>query len=170
MPTEPRDITALAAEFTAAGPTDSLVQGFRIDIPQADLDDLCDRLSRTRWPDELPGDGWTDGVPLGHVKELATYWTSTYDWRTHEARLNEFPQFTAIIDGATVHFIHVRSPEPDAVPLLMTNGWPGTIVDFMKVIEPLTDPRSHGGDPADAFHVVVPSVPGFAFSRIHDTG
>lgn len=150
--------------------SDADIRPFRIEVPQADLDDLRERLSRTRWPDELPGDGWSDGVPLGYLKELVTYWSSTYDWRTHEARLNQFPQFTTTIDSATVHFIHVRSPEPGAIPLLMTNGWPSTIVDFMQVIEPLTDPRSYGGDPADAFHVVVPSIPGFAYSRVHGTG
>lgn len=146
------------------------IHPFCIDIPQADLDDLRDRLSRTRWPDESPGEGWDDGVPLDYLKELVTYWHGRYDWRTHEARLNRFPQFTTTINGATLHFIHARSPEPHALPLLLTNGWPSSIVDFIGVIGPLTDPRSYGGDPADAFHVVAPSLPGFAFSRVHDTG
>ncbi|MGH2370681.1 MAG: epoxide hydrolase, partial [Chloroflexota bacterium] len=137
---------------------------FHIEIPPAALDDLRDRLARTRWPDELPGVGWSRGVPLGYLKGLAEYWRTGYDWRTHEARLNQFPQFTTTIDGASVHFLHVRSPEPDALPLVITHGWPGSVVEFLKVIGPLTDPHTHGGDPADAFHIVVPSIPGFGFS------
>jgi pimeloyl-ACP methyl ester carboxylesterase len=144
--------------------TDTDIRPFRIDIPQADLDDLRDRLARTRWPDELPGGGWSRGVPLAYLRELAEYWRGTYDWRAHEARLNEFPQFTTLIDGQNVHFLHVRSPEPDALPLIITHGWPGSVAEFINVIGPLTDPRSHGGDPADAFHVVAPSIPGFGFS------
>jgi microsomal epoxide hydrolase len=143
---------------------DAEIRPFRIDIPQADLDDLRDRLARTRWPDELPGVGWAYGVPAGYLKELAEYWRTSYDWRRHEARLNELPQFTTTIDGANVHFLHVRSPEPGALPLVMTHGWPGSVVEFLEVIGPLTDPRAHGGDPADAFHVVCPSIPGYGFS------
>ncbi|MEN3539939.1 epoxide hydrolase family protein [Microbispora sp. ZYX-F-249] len=138
---------------------------FRIDIPQADLDDLRRRLADTRWPDELPGVGWERGVPLAHLKELAEYWRTEFDWRAAEARLNRYPQFVTEIDGATVHFLHVRSPEPDALPLLITHGWPGSVAEFLDVIGPLTDPRAHGGDPADAFHVVIPSIPGYGFSR-----
>ncbi len=137
---------------------------FRIEIPQSELDDLHERLARTRWPDELPGAGWAYGIPLDYVRELAQYWRSGYDWRRHEARLNEFPQFTTTIDGAHVHFLHVRSPEPGALPLIITHGWPGSIAEFLNVIGPLADPRSHGGDPADAFHVVAPSMPGYGFS------
>ncbi|MPZ87985.1 MAG: alpha/beta fold hydrolase [Nitriliruptorales bacterium] len=140
------------------------IRPFRIQVPQADLDDLRNRLARTRWPDELPGVGWGYGVPLGYLREVAEYWRSSYDWRAHEARLNEFPQFTTVIDGTKVHFLHVRSPEPDALPLVITHGWPGSIVEFTEIIGPLTDPRAHGGDPADAFHVVAPSIPGFGFS------
>ncbi|MGW4962893.1 epoxide hydrolase family protein [Nonomuraea sp. NPDC004186] len=140
------------------------IRPFRIDIPQADLDSLRDRLARTRWPDELPGVGWTYGVPVGYLKGLAEYWRTSYDWREHEKRLNDFPQFTTMIDGQNIHFLHVRSPEPDALPLIITHGWPGSIVEFMDVIGPLTDPRAHGGDPADAFHVIAPSIPGFGFS------
>jgi epoxide hydrolase len=140
------------------------IQPFRIEIPQADLDDLRARLARTRWPDQLPGVGWDYGIPLEYVKELAEYWRTTYDWRVHEHRLNSFPQFTTTIDGQRVHFLHVRSPEPDALPLIITHGWPGSIAEFTEVIGPLTDPRAHGGDPADAFHLVVPSVPGYGFS------
>jgi pimeloyl-ACP methyl ester carboxylesterase len=140
------------------------VRPFRIDIPQADLEDLQARLNRTRWPDQLPGVGWDYGIPLDYVKELAEYWRASYDWRAHERRLNEFPQFTTTIDGQNVHFLHVRSAEPGALPLVMTHGWPGSIVEFIEVIGPLTDPRAHGGDPADAFHLVVPAIPGYGFS------
>ncbi len=137
---------------------------FRVAIPQADLDDLSQRLGRTRWPDEVPGVGWSYGVPLGYLKELAEHWRTAYDWRAHEARLNEHPQFTTEIDGQNTHFLHVRSPEPDALPLIITHGWPSSVVEYLDVIGPLTDPRAHGGDPADAFHVVVPSLPGYGLS------
>ncbi|GAA4221135.1 hypothetical protein FHR32_005362 [Streptosporangium album] len=137
---------------------------FHIDIPQAELDDLRDRLARTRWPDGLPGVGWSYGVNKDYLIELVEHWRNGYDWREHEARLNKVPQFTTTIDGQNVHFLHVRSPEPDATPLIITHGWPSTVYDFLDILGPLTDPRSHGGDPADAFHVVAPSLPGFAFS------
>jgi epoxide hydrolase len=137
---------------------------FRIAIPQEALDDLHDRLNRTRWPSEIPGLGWERGVPLHYLRRLADYWYHDYDWRTWEAKLNELPQFTTRIDGQQVHLLHVRSPEPGAIPLIITHGWPGSIVEFMNIIGPLTDPRAHGGDPADAFHIVAPSVPGFGFS------
>ncbi|CAM3350943.1 epoxide hydrolase family protein [Stackebrandtia soli] len=137
---------------------------FRIDIPQADLDELRARLDATRWPDELPGAGWDYGVNREWLRELVEYWRHGYDWRRHEARLNAVAQFMTTIDGQPIHYLHVRSPEPDATPLLLTHGWPSTVCDFLDVLGPLTDPRSHGGDPADAFHVVAPSVPGFAFS------
>jgi epoxide hydrolase len=150
--------------MTATHPSDTTIRPFRIDIPQADLDDLRQRLHRTRWPDELPGVGWTRGVPLGYLKELAGYWADGYDWRKQEAALNEHPQFTTTIDGTGVHFLHVRSPQSDALPLVLTHGWPGSIVEFLNVIGPLTDPAAHGGDPADAFHLVIPSLPGHGFS------
>jgi microsomal epoxide hydrolase len=137
---------------------------FRIEIPQHDLDDLKQRLAQTRWPDAGPEPGWARGIPLPYLKELAAYWRDTYDWRAAEVRLKQFPQFTTEIDGANIHFLHVRSPEPNALPLLLTHGWPGTFVEFLEMIEPLTNPRAHGGNPADAFHVVIPSLPGFAFS------
>jgi epoxide hydrolase len=143
---------------------DADIRPFRVDVPQADLDDLRDRLARTRWPDELPDAGWSRGVPLGYLQELAAYWRDGYDWRKHEADLNRHPQFTTTIDGTGVHFLHVRSPEPDALPLLVTHGYPSSVVEFLRVIGPLTDPRGHGGDQADAFHVVAPSLPGFGFS------
>jgi epoxide hydrolase len=140
------------------------IRPFRIDVPQAELDDLRARLDRTRWPDELPGVGWEYGIPRDYLRELVRYWRHTYDWRAAEARLNEWPQFTTEIDGANIHFAHIRSPEPDATPLIMTHGWPGSIVEFARVAGPLTDPRAHGGDPSDAFHLVLPSIPGFGLS------
>jgi pimeloyl-ACP methyl ester carboxylesterase len=140
------------------------IQPFTINIPQADLDDLRDRLARTRWPDELPGVGWSYGVARDYLKELAEYWRTAYDWRTWEAKLNQFPQFTTEIDGQNIHFLHVRSPEPDALPLILTHGWPGSVAEFLNIIGPLSSPRAYGGDPADAFHLVIPSIPGFGFS------
>jgi pimeloyl-ACP methyl ester carboxylesterase len=142
----------------------SAISPYRIGIPQADLDDLNHRLGRTRWPDQLPDVGWSYGVGKDYLVDLVAYWRTGYDWRGHEARLNEVPQFTTEIDGQNIHFLHARSPEPDATPLLLTHGWPSTPYDFLTILGPLTDPASHGGDPADAFHVVAPSVPGFAFS------
>jgi pimeloyl-ACP methyl ester carboxylesterase len=142
-----------------------LIRPFRIDIPQSNVDDLHDRLDRTRWSDDLPGvAGWDRGVPSRYLKELVAYWRGGFDWRGWEARLNDFPQYVTDIDGQPIHFLHVRSAEPGAVPLVLTHGWPSSYVEFVDVIGPLTDPRAHGGDPGDAFHVVIPSVPGFGFS------
>jgi pimeloyl-ACP methyl ester carboxylesterase len=142
-----------------------LIKPFLIRVPQADLDYLHDRLAHTRWPDDLPGANWSRGVPLGYLKKLAEYWRTSYDWRKHEAELNEFPQFTTTIDGQNVHFLHVRSAEPDATPLMLIHGWPGSVVEFLDMIGPLTDPRAHGGEPTDAFHLVIPSHPGHGFSQ-----
>ena len=150
---------------------DQEIRPFRIDIPETDLDDLRDRLARTRWPAELPGLGWTRGVPLDYLEGLAEYWRSGYDWRKYETALNDFPQFTTEIDGQRIHFLHVRSLEPNALPLILTHGYPSSVAEFLDVIGPLTDPRAHGGDRADAFHVVAPSLPGFGFSSpLTDTG
>jgi len=140
------------------------MKSFRIEIPQVDIDDLRDRLTRTRWPHEVPGTGWSRGVPLGYLRDLAGYWAGGFDWRAQEAALNELPHFTTEVDGQPIHLLHVRSPEPGAMPLLMTHGWPSSPVEFLKVVGPLTDPRAHGGDPADAFHLVIPSLPGYGFS------
>jgi pimeloyl-ACP methyl ester carboxylesterase len=137
---------------------------FRIDIPQSQLDDLEARLGNTRWPEELPGVGWSRGVPVGYLREVADYWRTGYDWRAQEANLNRYPQHLTTIDGQNVHFLHVPSPEPRATPLILLHGWPGGVVDFLDVIGPLSDPGNHGGDPADAFHLVIPSLPGFGFS------
>ncbi|ONH22941.1 epoxide hydrolase family protein [Pseudofrankia asymbiotica] len=144
--------------------TSPAVQPFRIDIPRHDLDDLAARLAAARWPTEVTGAGTDYGMPLGVVRRLAERWSSGYDWRAHEARLNEIPQFTTTIDGQNIHFLHVRSAEPGALPLLLLHGWPGSVVEFLGMIGPLTDPRAHGADPARAFHVVVPSLPGYGFS------
>jgi pimeloyl-ACP methyl ester carboxylesterase len=145
--------------------TTDLIRPFRIEIPQTDLDDLHDRLDRTRWSEDLPGvDGWDRGVPTAYLRELATYWTTGFDWRAWEARLNGLPQYVTDVDGQQIHFVHVRSADPDAVPLLLTHGWPSSFVEFLEVIGPLTDPASYGGDPGGAFHVVIPSLPGFGFS------
>jgi pimeloyl-ACP methyl ester carboxylesterase len=140
------------------------IREYRIDIPQADLDDLADRLGRIRWANELPDAGNDYGVSNAYVRALVERWRDGYDWRVWEARLNQYPQFITEIDGQDIHFLHVRSPEPDATPLLLTHGWPMTVVEYLDLIGPLTDPRSHGGDPATAFHVVIPSIPGFGFS------
>jgi epoxide hydrolase len=159
----------VTAARTRAG--DNRIEPFRLAVPQRDLDDLHQRLDHTRWPDELPGVGWAYGVPLAYLQELARYWRRRYDWRTAEAKLNGWPQFMTTIDGARVHFAHVRSPEPDATPLIITHGWPGSIVEFTEVVGPLSDPRSHSADPADAFHLVIPSIPGFGLSGpTHETG
>lgn len=137
---------------------------FRIEIAQQELDDLQQRLAITRWPDAGPEAGWTRGIPRRYLEDLVQYWQHSYDWRAAEAELNSFDQFTTEIDGANVHFLHVRSPEPDAVPLLLTHSWPGSFVEFLDLIGPLTDPRSHGADPSRAFHLVIPTIPGFGFS------
>jgi len=133
-------------------------------VPQAALDDLRDRLSRTRWPECEPVDGWQQGVPLEKVRALCDYWRDEYDWRACEARLNALNPAMTTIDGLDVHFLHLRSPEPDAMPLILTHGWPGSVLEFMKVAAPLADPRAHGGDARDAFHVVIPSLPGYGLS------
>jgi pimeloyl-ACP methyl ester carboxylesterase len=139
-------------------------ESFRVSVPEADLADLRSRLGSVRWPDELPGAGWDYGVPLAYLKELTAYWRDRYDWRAEESRLNAHDQFITTIDGARVHFYHVRSAEPGALPLLLLHGWPGSVVEFLDVIGPLSDPVAHGGKASDAFDVVCPSLPGFAFS------
>jgi len=140
------------------------VESFRIAVPEAELDDLRERLRRSRWPERETVDDWSQGVPLAYLEELCDHWASAYDWRATEARLNALPQFRTEIDGLGIHFVHVRSQHPNAIPLVMSHGWPGSIVEFMKVIGPLTDPPAHGGDAADAFDIVVPSLPGYGFS------
>lgn len=137
---------------------------FRVDVPEAVLADVRRRIARTRWPEPETAEGWSQGVPLSYLQELSAYWADGYDWREVESRLNALPQFITEIDGLPIHFLHVRSPHPDALPLIVTHGWPGSVVEFLKVIGPLTDPVAHGGNAADAFHLVCPSLPGFGFS------
>src|SRR5690606_9741015 len=146
------------------------LQEFRVDVPDAVLDDLRQRIERTRWPD-LPDVGWQRGVPVAYLREVADHWAHRYDWRTWQTRLNEHPQLLTTLAGQPIHALHVRSPEPDALPLVVTHGWPGSVVEMLDVVGPLADPHRHGGDPADAFHVVVPSLPGFGFSTpLRETG
>jgi len=140
------------------------VHSFRIDIAQTEIDWLHRRLDETRWPAPLPCDGWDTGVPVSWLRELVEYWRRDYDWRAAEYELNQIPQFTTVIDGQQTYFMHVRSPEDDALPLILTHGWPGSVVEFLDVIGPLTDPAAHGGDRSDAFDVVIPALPGFGFS------
>ena len=142
----------------------SEIREFRIEIPEDELADLRGRLERTRWPDAETPDDWSQGLPLGYARELRDYWLNDYDWRTREAHFNQFPQAVTEIDGCDVHFIHCRSPHAQAVPLLITHGWPGSVVEFHKVITPLVDPAAHGGQADDAFHVICPSLPGYGFS------
>ena len=137
---------------------------FRIAVPDDDLADLRRRLAATRWPEAECVDDWSQGIPLSYTRELAAYWADGYDWRARESALNRFDQFTTEIDGLDIHFIHQRSPHADAFPLIITHGWPGSVVEFQKIIEPLTDPTAHGGRAEDAFHVVCPSLPGYGFS------
>ena len=159
------------------------IRPFCLQVPQADLDDMKDRLSRTRWANELPPDqrstepkgpvppGWDYGVPVEHVKTMVDYWRNGYDWRRSEARLNSYPQFTTEIDGQNIHFVHVRSREPNATPLMLTHGWPSTPFEYLGLVDQLTDPRSHGGDASDAFDVVIPSIPGHGLSGpTHEKG
>jgi epoxide hydrolase len=140
------------------------VTPFRVEVGDDQLDDLCRRLAGARWPEPAPVTDWSQGVPVDWLRDLCAYWQEGYDWRRCEKRLADFPQFTTELDGLGIHFLHVQSPSPDALPLVMTHGWPGSVVEFFDVIGPLADPASHGGDPADAFHVVCPSLPGYGFS------
>lgn len=137
---------------------------FRVTVSQAAMADLRERLRRTRWPERETVADWSQGTPLGYARELCGHWREDYDFAAAEARINRFPQFTTTIDGLVIHFVHVRSAREDAVPLLLTHGWPGSVTEFWKVIEPLTDPARSGGSADDAFHVVCPSLPGFGFS------
>lgn len=140
------------------------VRPFCIDVADDVLDDLRTRLSRTRWPEAECVQDWTQGIPLGYTRDLTAYWADVYDWRSREAALNRFDQFIVEIDGVDIHFIHQRSPHEEAFPLVITHGWPGSIVEFRNVIEPLTNPTAHGGRAEDAFHVVCPALPGYGFS------
>ena len=137
---------------------------FKINVADAVLTDLRERLERVRWPGEIPNTAWDYGANLAYIKELIDYWRTHYDWRAHERQLNRWPQFRVTIDGQRIHYIHARGNGPKPFPLIITHGWPGSIAEFMKIIGPLTDPAAHGGDPADAFDVIAPSLPGYGFS------
>ena len=143
---------------------DDTIQPYAISVPDDDLKDLKKRLGSARWPEPEAVDDWTQGVPIDWLKDICEYWSKGYDWREREAALNRFEHFSTPIDGLDIHFIHQRSSHAEAKPLLITHGWPGSIVEFHKVIEPLCEPTKHGGTAADAFHVVCPSLPGFGFS------
>ena len=140
------------------------VQPFKIEVADSVLKDLRERLARTRFPDEIPGSGWGYGTELAYMRELVPYWRDRYDWRAAEARLNAFPQFRAAVGGLDIHFIHQRGKGARPMPIVITHGWPGSVSEFTKIIGPLTDPAAHGGDPADSFDVVAPSMPGYGFS------
>src|SRR6188508_1220998 len=148
---------SITAEATAIRP-------FQIDVPEEELADLRRRIAAVRLPSKELVDDRSQGVQLATMQELARYWATDYDWRTCEARLNALPQFRTEIDGLEIHFIHVKSPHADALPLIITHGWPGSVIEMLEVIGPLTDPTAHGGDAADAFDVVIPSIPGYGFS------
>jgi pimeloyl-ACP methyl ester carboxylesterase len=161
------------SESTTAGPSpaepravaeDTTIRPFRVDIPDQALDDLRRRIAATRWPSRELVTDRSQGVQLATTQELARYWTSDYDWRKAEAKLNALPQFTTTIDGVDIHFLHVRSPHEQALPLIMTHGWPGSVIELLETVGPLTDPTAHGGTPEDAFHLVLPSLPGYGFS------
>lgn len=145
-------------------PAGVAIRPFQVAIPDDALVDLKRRLTAARWPEKETVDDWSQGVPLSWLWELTAYWADGYDWRRCEASLNRYEQFVTTIDGLDIHFLHVRSPNPDALPLLLTHGWPGSVVEFLGVIDALTDPAASGGDPADAFHLVIPSLPGYGFS------
>jgi pimeloyl-ACP methyl ester carboxylesterase len=160
----PEQVVGVSVPAASLAPHGS-IRPFRIQIPDAQLVDLQERLRRTRWPDAETVDDWSQGVPLWYMQELCRYWSEEYRWRETEQRLNALAQYKVTLDGLDHHFIHARSPHADALPLIMTHGWPGSIVEFEKVIGPLTDPVAHGGAAADAFHVVCPSLPGYGFSE-----
>jgi pimeloyl-ACP methyl ester carboxylesterase len=165
MKTSDTDAALLAAEpALRAAANDHLIRPFTVRVPQAAVDDLRRRLAATRWPTPELVEDRSQGVQLATLRELVRYWTTEYDWRKCEARLNALPQFTTEIDGVDIHFIHVRSRYENALPLIMTHGWPGSVIELLDTVGPLTDPTSHGGTPRDAFHLVLPSLPGYGFS------
>src|SRR5947207_4392073 len=150
---------------TTEGSTDATaIRPFTIDVPEADLEDLRARLAATRWPERETVDDASQGVQLATIQALARYWMTEYDWRKCEAKLNSVPNFITEIDGLDIHFVHVRSKHEDALPLIVCHGWPGSFVEQMKIVDLLTDPTAHGGSASDAFHVVIPNMPGFGFS------
>ena len=164
-PMESAEDAAVPVYSVPSNPADPTgIRPFVVDVPEPVLEDLRARLRRTRYPDEIPGSDWDYGTNSAYLKELVTYWAEEFDWREQERQINEFDHFKTNIDGLDIHFIHQRSPVVDATPLLISHGWPGSFLEFAKVIGPLTDPVAHGGDAEDAFHLVIPSIPGFGFS------
>ena len=155
---------ALSSTPAAAGNNDTAIRPFRVNVPNAELADLKRRLAATRWPTKELVEDRSQGVQLATLKALVRYWTTDYDWRKAEAKLNAFPQFVTKIDGVDIHFIHVKSRHPNALPVIITHGWPGSVFELLEVIDPLTNPTAHGGSAEDAFHVVIPSLPGYGFS------
>ncbi|EJZ17530.1 epoxide hydrolase, partial [Rhizobium sp. Pop5] len=155
---------SLVAGVPGAWANGEEIRPFSVSFPQDQLDDLRRRVAATRWPDKETVADDSQGVQLSTIQKLAKHWATDYDWRKMEARLNAFPQFITEIDGLDIHFIHVRSKHENALPLIVTHGWPGSIIEQLKIIEPLTDPTAHGGSAEDAFHVVIPSLPGYGFS------
>jgi pimeloyl-ACP methyl ester carboxylesterase len=140
------------------------IEHYRVGVPDADLADLRRRIAATRWPEPAPATGWAQGFPADRLRELCDFWAGGYDWRATEARLNAVPQFRTVLDGVEIHFLHVRSPHPGALPLILTHGWPGSVLEYLDLVGPLTDPVAHGGSAVDAFDVVLPSLPGYGFS------
>jgi hypothetical protein len=157
-------IALLAATAPAAAAEAEAIQPFKAAVPDKDLVELRRRIEATRWPLKELVDDRSQGVQLATMQALARYWSTEYDWRKAEARLNALPQYTTVIDGVTIHFIHVRSKHENALPLIMTHGWPGSVFELLESVGPLTDPTAHGGTAADAFHLVLPSLPGYGFS------
>ena len=155
-------MTQAGATSHAADP--NAVRPFQVNVPEAELTDLRRRIDATRWPERETVTDHSQGVPLATMQKLARYWATEYDWRKVEARLNAHPQFMTKIDGLDIHFIHARSTHEDALPLIVTHGWPGSTIEQLKIIEPLTNPTAHGGSASDAFHLVIPSMPGYGFS------
>src|ERR1700751_4959350 len=149
---------------TEASAGAAAIRPFTVEIPEAEIEALRARVAATRWPHKELVDDWSQGVQLARLQELARYWTSDYDWRKCEARLNALPQFTTEIDGVDIHFIHVKSPHEGALPLIVTHGWPGSVIELLEVVGPLSDPTAHGGSAKDAFDLVLPSIPGYGFS------
>ena len=143
----------------------SEIRAFKLDVPKSEIDELKERLDRSRWPDTETVDDWTQGVPINYHREFCEYWARDYNWYVTQDRLNKYPQYKTAIDNLEIHFLHVKSSHEAATPIIMTHGWPGSIVEFHKVIEPLSEPTKHGGSPEDAFHVVCPSLPGYGFSE-----
>ncbi len=160
----PEDAAVAAASAARRSTEGTSVRPFTFYFPQGSLDNLRRRIAATQWPEKETVADQSQGVPLATMQELARYWATDYDWRTVEAKLNALPQFMTEIDGLDIHFIHVRSQHADALPLIVTHGWPGSIIEQLKIIDPLVNPTAHGGSAADAFHVVIPSMPGYGFS------